>query len=124
MVLGEKMVFCTLMERFVRFAGTLEFSGLNQIRRPRLEQLTNASPQYLTTIGGAVIRSEWCELRPCLPDGLPAVGPVPAYDGLFIATGHAMAGLTLGPVTGKLIAEYLMDGSPSLDITALSPEQF
>ncbi len=124
-VLGEKMVFCTPMDGFVRFAGTLEFSGVNhEIRRPRLEQLTNASRRYLTTMDGAAVRSEWCGLRPCLPDGLPAVGPLSAYSGLFIATGHAMAGLTLGPVTGKLVAEYVLDGSPSIDITALRPERF
>jgi len=124
-VLGENMVFCTPMNGFVRFAGTLEFSGVNdEIRRPRLEQLTNASSRYLRTMEGATVRSEWCGLRPCLPDGLPAIGPLSRSAGLFIATGHAMMGLTLGPVTGKLIAEYILDGSPSIDIKALCPERF
>jgi D-amino-acid dehydrogenase len=113
------------MDGFVRLAGTIEFSGLNQeIRRPRLEQLTNSSSRYLRTIGDAAVRSEWCGLRPCLPDGLPAVGPLSPYTGLFIATGHAMMGLTLGPVTGSLIAECVLDGSPSIDITALCPGRF
>jgi len=75
-------------------------------------------------MGDAAVRSEWCGLRPCLPDGLPAVGPLSPYEGLFIATGHAMMGLTLGPVTGKLITECILDGSPGIDITALSPERF
>ena len=67
-VLAENMVFCTPMNGFVRFAGTLEFSGVNHdIRRPRLEQLTNASRRYLSTMDAATIRSEWCGLRPCLP---------------------------------------------------------
>jgi D-amino-acid dehydrogenase len=124
-VLGESLVFCTPMDGFVRLAGTIEFSGLNQeIRRPRLEQLTNSSSRYLRTIGDAAVRSEWCGLRPCLPDGLPAVGPLSPYTGLFIATGHAMMGLTLGPVTGSLIAECVLDGSPSIDITALCPGRF
>jgi D-amino-acid dehydrogenase len=124
-VLGENMVFCTPMDGFVRFAGTLEFSGVNhEIRRPRLEQLTNASSRYLTTMDDPTVRSEWCGLRPCLPDGMPAVGPLSPYSGLFIATGHAMMGLTLGPVTGKLIAEYVLDGLASMDITALSPSRF
>ena len=46
------------------------------------------------------------------------------YPGLFVATGHAMMGLTLGPVTGKLIAESILDGSASTDIAALRPERF
>lgn len=124
-VLGENLVFCTPMDGYVRFAGTLEFSGVNhEIRRPRLEQLTRAAKRYLNRVEEATSRSEWCGLRPCLPDGLPAVGPVSKYPGLFIATGHAMAGLTLGPVTGKLIAECILDGAPSLEIAALRPERF
>jgi D-amino-acid dehydrogenase len=124
-VLGENMVFCTPMNGFVRFAGTLELSGVNhEIRRPRLEQLTNAAARYLRTMQDATVKSEWCGLRPCLPDGLPAVGPVSRCPGLFIATGHAMMGLTLGPVTGKLMAECVLDGASSMDITALHPERF
>lgn len=124
-VLGENMVFCTPMNGFVRFAGTLEFSGVNhEIRRPRLEQLTRAPGRYLKTMEHTVIRSEWCGLRPCLPDGLPAIGPVSRHPGLFVATGHAMMGLTLGPVTGKLIAECILDGEPSMDISPLGPDRF
>ncbi len=124
-VLGENMVFCTPMDGFVRFAGTLELSGVNHdIRRPRLEQLTIAASRYLKTMEDVTIKSEWCGLRPCLPDGLPAVGAVSRYPGLFVATGHAMMGLTLGPVTGKLISECVLDGSTSIDITALRPDRF
>ena len=124
-VLGENMVFCTPMDGFVRFAGTLELSGVNhEIRRPRLEQLTKAASRYLKTMENATLKSEWCGLRPCLPDGLPAVGAISRYPGLFVATGHAMMGLTLGPVTGKLIAECVLDGASSMDISALRPDRF
>lgn len=124
-VLGENMVFCTPMDGFVRFAGTLEFSGVNhEIRRPRLEQLTNAAKRYLNGTERAAFQSEWCGLRPCLADGLPAVGGLSRYPGVFIATGHAMLGLTLGPVTGKLIAECVLDGAPSMNLAGLSPERF
>lgn len=123
--LGENGVFCTPMDGFVRLSGTLEFSGTNhEMRLGRLEQLTNATTRYLNGMENFVSRSEWCGLRPCISDGLPVVGPLMRYCGLFIATGHAMLGLTLGPVTGKLIAEYILDGSPGLDISGLSPERF
>lgn len=124
-VLGENMVFCTPMDGFVRFAGTLELSGVNHdIRRPRLEQLTKAASRYIKTMEDVTIKSEWCGLRPCLPEGLPAVGAVSRYPGLFVATGHAMMGLTLGPVTGKLISECVLDRSPSMDIDTLRPDRF
>ncbi len=123
-VLGENMVFCTPMNGFVRFSGTLELSGVNHdLRRPRLEQLTAAAGRYFKTMEDATIKSEWCGLRPCLPDGLPAVGAVARYTGLFVATGHAMMGLTLGPVTGKLISECVLDGFTSIDIRALRPDR-
>ena len=124
-VLGENMVFCTPMDGFVRFAGTLELSGVNHdIRRPRLEQLTKAAGRYFRTMGDATVKSEWCGLRPCLPDGLPAVGAVSRHRGLFVATGHAMMGLTLGPVTGKVVSECVLDGEPSMDLNALRPDRF
>jgi D-amino-acid dehydrogenase len=124
-ILGEASVFCADLGGFVRFAGTLEFSGLNErMRRTRLEQLTVAAKRFLTGMGDSNPTSEWCGLRPCLPDGLPAIGPAAGNTGLFLATGHAMMGLTLGPVTGKLVAEYVLDGAPSADLRALSASRF
>lgn len=124
-VLGERAVFCTPMDGFVRFAGTLEFSGVNHvIRRPRLEQLTRAASRYFDGMDEGESLSEWCGLRPCLPDGLPAIGPLPRYPRLFVATGHAMMGLTLGPVTGKLIADWILRGTPSMEVDDLRPDRF
>ena len=123
-VLAETSVFCTPMSGFTRLAGTLEFSGINHEMRPRrLEQLTAGAATYLRGVGDAVIRSEWCGLRPCTPDGIPYVGPVPGQAGLFVATGHAMLGLTLGPVTGKLIEGYVLERGTSLPAGALGLER-
>jgi D-amino-acid dehydrogenase len=123
-VLTETSVFCTPMAGFTRLAGTLEFSGVNHEMRPeRLEQLSAAAEAYLGGMRGGVIRSEWCGLRPCTPDGIPYVGPVLGQSGLFVATGHAMLGLTLGPVTGKLIEEFVLDRRTSLPAGALALER-
>jgi D-amino-acid dehydrogenase len=124
-ILGESFVFCTPMDDFVRFAGTLEFSGLNhEMRRARLDELTTAARRYFEHVGDTGTRSEWCGLRPCLADGLPAVGWVPGHRGLFVANGHAMMGLTLGPITGKLASEMILDGKASMDVSAMSPARF
>ncbi len=123
-VLAETSVFCTPLDDFTRLAGTLEFSGLNHdLVRSRLEQLTTAAKQYVADVGDDPPRSEWCGLRPCTPDGMPYVGPVPGQEGLFVATGHAMLGLTLGPVTGQIIAEQVLEGRTSLPAAALGLER-
>jgi D-amino-acid dehydrogenase len=122
---GERSVYCCPMSGFERYAGTLEFSGINHdLRRPRLEQLTKSADLYIHDVEHRDFRSEWCGLRPCLPDGYPAMGPVPGIRGFFLATGHAMLGLTLGPVTGQLMAEIILDGAPSINIRAFGVERF
>jgi D-amino-acid dehydrogenase len=124
-LLGERGIFCTPMGAFVRFAGTLEFSGMNhELRRNRLDQLARSASLYLRNLGPAPNLSEWCGLRPCLPDGLPAVGPVPGVEGLFLATGHAMMGLTLGPGTGQRVAEMVLGGTLPLPDDPLRVDRF
>jgi D-amino-acid dehydrogenase len=66
----------------------------------------------------------WCGLRPCSPDGLPYVGRTIRYANLSIATGHAMMGLSLGPISGKLMAEILSGEPPSIDIDLLNPDRY
>jgi D-amino-acid dehydrogenase len=123
-VIHESSVFCTPMDTVVRFAGTMEFSGLNTVMRPeRLRQLTRAAKAALPGLGTARPVSEWCGLRPMSVDGLPIVGALPGVDGVAVATGHGMLGLTLGPVTGEMIAKLVMEGNdPRLG--PLSPSRF
>jgi len=124
-LLGERAVFCSPMANYIRFAGTLEFSGHNlNLRRNRLEQLDAAARRYFTTTKLSAPVSEWCGLRPCTPDGLPVIGRVPGYEGAYVTTGHAMLGLTLGPITGSLIADLVLRGAPTLGIDAFRPGRF
>ncbi len=137
MMFGERYVFCTPMGDFLRLAGTLELSGLNHDIVPdRLHNLTGSARRYLAGLGVGESRDDWVGLRPVTPDGLPILGPAPGLDGLFIANGHAMLGLTLGPVTGKLLAEWILEGRPNsagqipeagaagVDLSALRPDRF
>jgi D-amino-acid dehydrogenase len=124
-LLGERAVFCSPVEDRLRFAGTLELSGRNHVlRRDRLLQLDAAALRYFTTEELPEPVSEWCGLRPCTPDGLPVIGEVPGYAGAFVATGHAMLGLTLGPMTGSLVADLVIEGSPALPVGAFRADRF
>ncbi len=124
-VLNECSVFCTPMEGFVRYAGTMEFSGLNHVlRRPRAEQLTRAAAAYLPGLEAREILSQWCGLRPMASDGLPIVGPLAGLTGVVVATGHGMLGLTLAPVTGRLVGDWALQGGTDEIGRRLSPQRF
>jgi D-amino-acid dehydrogenase len=123
-VLHETSIFCTPMDTFVRFAGTMEFTGHDIVlRRARLRQLTRAAKDALPGLGTARPVSQWSGLRPMSVDGLPIVGALPHVEGVAVATGHGMLGLTLGPVTGEMIANLVLRGSDAR-LTALSPSRF
>ncbi len=124
-VLAEKHVAVTPMAGALRLSGTVEFSGINhRMVRKRLDMLTAAARDYLRGVGQTQTVSEWCGLRPCTADGLPVIGWAPRPSRLFVATGHARMGLTLGPGTGLLAAECILDEKPSLDLMAYRVSRF
>ena len=123
-LLAETSVFCNSLETAVRYAGTMEFSGLNRVMRlPRLQQLTRAAREYIQKIGTARPVSEWCGLRPMSIDGIPMIGALGGVEGLSVATGHGMLGLTFGPATGEMITNVVL-GRPDARLEPLSPNRF
>jgi len=70
------------------------------------------------------VAAEWAGLRPWLPDHRPAIGPSRLVPGLWIATGHEGAGVALGPVTGRLLAQLYCGEPPVVDPTPLDPDRF
>jgi D-amino-acid dehydrogenase len=115
------------MDGALRFGGTMELAGLDEgIDPARVRGILNAIPRYLPAFSPADFEGivPWCGLRPCSPDGLPYVGRFGRYSNLSAATGHAMMGLSLAPVTGRLMSEILSGEPPSLDIAALRPDRF
>jgi D-hydroxyproline dehydrogenase subunit beta len=66
----------------------------------------------------------WTGLRPWLPDHLPAIGPSAAVEGLWVATGHEGAGVALGPITGRLVAQAYCGEPLHLDLSPFDPDRF
>ena len=125
MLLGEARFAVTPMGETLRFAGTLELAGLDlSINRRRVEAIKRRWRDYLALPGDLTLREVWRGLRPCTPDGLPLIGRPRALDNLVVATGHAMIGVSLGPVTGKLVAQIVAGEKPIVDVTALDPDRF
>jgi D-amino-acid dehydrogenase len=116
-VLHEPYIAFTPMGETLRLAGTLEFSGINhRLVERRLKLLARGAARSIRGLDHSAVSNAWCGLRPCTSDGLPIVGKVPGHDSVWIATGHAMLGVTLGPLTGHLLAQQMLDGTSSIDL--------
>jgi D-hydroxyproline dehydrogenase subunit beta len=70
------------------------------------------------------VTAAWSGLRPWLPDHLPAIGPSAHAPGLWVATGHEGAGVALGPVTGRLVAQALCGERPAVRLAPFHPDRF
>jgi D-amino-acid dehydrogenase len=80
--------------------------------------------QELFPLGEPVEAQPWVGSRPCFPDSRPVIGKAPGQPGLWLAIGHAHWGLTLGPVTGRLIAELITGATPFTDPVPYEAERF
>ena len=126
-IFTEARVAVTPMGNTLRFGGTMEIAGLNEDINPvRVRGIIKAAVKYFpefTPDDFAGIQP-WRGLRPCSPDGMPYLGRTAKYSNLTIASGHAMMGLSLGPITGRLVSEILSGEKPSLDLTLLNPDRY
>ena len=126
-LLLEGRVAVTPMGSSLRFGGTMEINGTDRsINMNRVKGIVETIPQYYPEMAIQVPdqKNVWNGLRPCSPDGLPYIGRSSQYKNLLIATGHSMMGLSLGPATGKLVAELVNESSLSMDISKFNPERF
>jgi len=126
-ILVDARVAVTPMGQKLRIAGTMEIDSINQkIRLNRIKGMVNSFNKYYPKLDINIPKKEsiWYGLRPCSPDGLPYIGKGNSYKNLFIATGHAMLGLSLGPATGKLISEIISGNNTSIDTSAFNIERY
>jgi D-amino-acid dehydrogenase len=126
-ILIEARVAVTPLAGALRFAGTMEIAGLNEDVNPaRVRGIIDAAQRYYPDLrSGDFDRIDpWHGLRPCSPDGLPFLGRTARHDNLVIATGHAMLGVTLGPITGRLAADILSGEPSGMDLALLSPDRY
>jgi len=123
--LGDAHCVLTPLGDSLRLGSTLELSGWDMtIRRRRVAGLRRAAERVMGSPSDGPVRQIWRGPRPVTPDGLPVIGRVPRRERVILATGHCMLGLSLGPVTGKLVAELAGGRPASLDLTPLSPVRF
>lgn len=127
MLLVDARVAVTPLEGAVRFGGTMELGAWDaEPSRPRIDGLVQSVERVLPQFKAESLKQvkPWTGLRPCLPDGLPAIGRVPRWRNLTLATGHAMLGLSLAAGTGRVTAELLQGKAPTVDLQAFDPNRF
>lgn len=125
LLFGEARVVVNPLGNALRLAGTLEMAGMDlSFNARRLDAIRSSSTAYLAGLAEARVIEIWRGLRPCTPDGLPILGRSKDFSNLIVAAGHAMLGMSLGPVTGKLVSQMVCDEKTDLDVMPLRMERF
>jgi D-amino-acid dehydrogenase len=121
----ERKVGVTPIGNRLRFAGTMEFAGIDLSLNPtRTEAIQRGALEVIAGAANPGNVEHWCGLRPCTPDGLPIIDRFPGHPHVYLSTGHAMLGYTHGPISGKLMAEMICREPLSLPLEPLSLGRF
>jgi D-amino-acid dehydrogenase len=112
------------MNRGIRLTTGAEFA--HRDAPPTPVQVEQALPRArrLFPLGEPADTKPWMGARPCLPDMLPVIGKAPRHGGLWFDFGHQHHGLTLGPATGRLLAEMMTGETPFADARPFAVERF
>lgn len=120
--LGERKVTVTPHADRLRLAGTLEIVGDDSsINERRVNAIERGARGLLTLPAERAESKPWAGLRPCLADGMPAIGRSPRHSNLWLAVGHQMTGLKCAPGTARLLAELMAGEKTTFDPRPFSP---
>ncbi len=111
----------------VRFSGTMEIDRHNdRINPKRIEGIIDTIIRFIPELKKEDFKDldPWHGFRPCSPDGFPYIGKPSKFSNLTIATGHAMLGVTLGPVSGHLVADIITGEKPFIDLGLLNVDRY
>jgi D-amino-acid dehydrogenase len=112
------------MNRGIRLTTGVEFARRDAPPTPIQLQRSLPRARNLFPLGEAVDAKPWIGARPCLPDMLPVIGRAPRHPSLWFDFGHQHHGLTLGPATGRLLAEMMTGETPFADPGPFAVERF
>ena len=124
-VLRERSVCVTAWGSGFRLGSTMEFSGYDDtLNKRRLAALERGAAEYLRRPVGPEVREQWYGWRPMCIDDVPLIGRVPQCDGLWLATGHGMMGVSMSAATGQLLADLMTGRDSAVDPQPYRPERF
>ncbi|GAA1880098.1 NAD(P)/FAD-dependent oxidoreductase [Lapillicoccus jejuensis] len=114
-------VACTPIGDRLRVAGMMEFRSPEAALDPRrIRAIAEAARPLLRGADLDAREDEWVGSRPCTADGLPLIGATRSPR-VHVAGGHGMWGITLGPVTGRLLAQQIVTGAPVAELAPFDP---
>ena len=116
--------FVAPMPAGVRLTSGIEFAKRDAPPTPVQIRRIRPLAGELLPLGEAVEPEPWMGSRPCLPDSLPALGRLKAQPSIIAAFGHQHLGLTLGPITGRVVADLITGAEPQIDLSPYRPERF
>jgi D-amino-acid dehydrogenase len=124
--LHEDRVAVSPFDDSLRLSGTMELSGLSeQFTQRRIDAIHKTGKRLLNDWPkDAKPAQVWTGMRPMAPDGLPVLGAVPGFGNFYVASGHAMLGVTLAAVTGVQMAELITSGRPSEVLQPFRADRF
>jgi D-amino-acid dehydrogenase len=120
----ERGYLVTPMARGLRLTTGAEFARRDDPPSPAHLERVEPYARELFPIGARKDAAPWLGRRPCLPDMRPIIGPFPGKPGLWLDFGHHHLGLTLGPITGRFLAELMSGESPFVDPAPFKAERF
>jgi D-amino-acid dehydrogenase len=112
------------MAKGVRITTGAELSGPHAKLTPVQLAKAEAAARTLIDLGKPVEREAWVGTRPCMPDMLPVIGQAARHKGLWLNFGHGHQGFTLGPATGRILAELMSGEAPDVNVKACAPARF
>ncbi len=124
LLVGDHRFGITPMTHGVRLAGTAELASLDAPPDYRRSRMLGRMAQRVVPDLRLDDAEEWMGFRPSMPDSLPVIGPVPGSDRAFLAFGHGHLGLTLGAITGQIVADLVAGRDSDIDRTPYRTDRF
>jgi D-amino-acid dehydrogenase len=121
---GDYSFAITPLDIGLRFAGTVELGGLDLPPNPARNDVLLKHGRRMFGELNDTGRSDWMGFRPSMPDSKPVIDRGRRFKNTFYAFGHGHIGLTLGPITGKLIADLVNDRKPGIDLKPFAVNRF
>ena len=124
-LIGDRWAAVNPMGDRLRMSGWLELGRLDT--KPSLERLARIEANVRSRVRldpTLTVLERWAGIRPVTPDGIPIIGPAQRWSNVTYAVGHGKLGLSLGPVTGRLVAQTVCGLPTDLDLGPFSPTRF